>query len=151
VSGIALEKGLLSVGGTGAEAGPVAGRTIRLVPPQPDQRFEVDPQFKNLLPPQSAGELAELEREVLTEGCRDPLVVWEQGDRKALADGHTRLEICLRHRRPYQLTKIDLPTREEVLDRRRGIGRFLWNEYGTTWRSHQFRALDPEMPAEMVR
>ncbi|MGJ7578910.1 plasmid replication/partition related protein [Variovorax sp. RHLX14] len=39
-----------------------------------------------------------LERSILTEGCRDALVLW--GD--VLVDGHNRYRICRKHDLPYQ-------------------------------------------------
>ena len=36
----------------------------------------VDPEFKALIPPLSAEEYAQLEANLLADGCRDPLVVW---------------------------------------------------------------------------
>lgn len=39
-------------------------------------RFRIDPEFKALIPPLSAEERAQLEENIMAEGCRDPLVVW---------------------------------------------------------------------------
>jgi hypothetical protein len=36
----------------------------------------IDPEFRALIPPLTAGEQAQLEANLLAEGCRDPLVVW---------------------------------------------------------------------------
>src|ERR671925_466850 len=36
----------------------------------------IDPQLRALIPPLSAEERAQLEQNLLAEGCRDPLVVW---------------------------------------------------------------------------
>ena len=36
----------------------------------------IDPEFKALIPPLSAEELAQLEANIVADGCRDPLVVW---------------------------------------------------------------------------
>jgi hypothetical protein len=110
------EKGFVAVEACGEQGVPGEGRSVRLLLPAPDERFAIDVDFKNLLPPLSAGELTELELQILTEGCRDPLIIWEHENRKLLADGHTRLEICLRHRRPYQLATLDLPSRAHVVD-----------------------------------
>ncbi len=38
----------------------------------------VDPEFKALIPPLSAEERAQLEANLIADGCRDPLVVWVQ-------------------------------------------------------------------------
>ena len=55
--------------------------------------IQIDPEFKALIPPLSADESAQLEANLVADGCRDPLVVW--GD--TLIDGHNRKAI---HHRP---------------------------------------------------
>ncbi len=100
-------------GGRPDETGPDA--VLHLVPPKPDDRFEIDPIFRDLLPPPSPGELSELERQILRQGCRDPLITWTHEGGTVLIDGHTRLTICLRHHRPYQLSTQKLRDREAVV------------------------------------
>jgi hypothetical protein len=68
--------------------------------PDPDARsFNVeepapiiDPVFSTLLPELTEEESAALEKSLIEEGCRDPLLTW-QG---ILIDGHNRLRICTR-------------------------------------------------------
>ncbi len=60
-----------------------------------------DPEFQSFIPPLSIGELRALEENILANGCRDPLVVWNG----LLLDGHNRLTICREH-------KIDFTTVE---------------------------------------
>jgi hypothetical protein len=50
----------------------------------------IDPRFKSLIPPLSAEELAQLESNIVADGCRDPLVVWNGYG--ILVDGHNRHE-----------------------------------------------------------
>lgn len=73
----------------------------------------IDPEIASLLVPHSPQELALLERSMLGEGCREPLVVW-QGPR-ILLDGHARLDICRRHGVPFRVAEIDLPDREAAI------------------------------------
>jgi len=40
----------------------------------------IDPEFQSLIPPLAPEELAQLEANILADGCRDPLVVWECPD-----------------------------------------------------------------------
>jgi ParB family chromosome partitioning protein len=40
----------------------------------------IDPEFKALIPPLAPEELAQLEANIIKDGCRDPLVVWETYD-----------------------------------------------------------------------
>ena len=60
--------------------------------------LKIDPEFKSLIPPLTPDERAGLEASILTEGCRDALIVW--GD--ILIDGHNRYEICTKHNIPYK-------------------------------------------------
>lgn len=53
----------------------------------------IDSEFKALIPPLAPEELAQLEANILADGCRDPLVTW-QG---ILIDGHNRFAICSKH------------------------------------------------------
>ena len=58
----------------------------------------IKPRFRDLIPPLSPEELADLESSILTEGCRDPLVTWGV----VVVDGHHRYEICQRHGKPFK-------------------------------------------------
>jgi len=42
----------------------------------------IDPEFQSLIPPLAPEELAQLEANILADGCRDPLVVWLPNDTK---------------------------------------------------------------------
>lgn len=58
----------------------------------------IDPEFQSLIPPLTPDELGQLEANLLNDGCRDPLVMW-QG---ILLDGHNRYALCTRHSLPFQ-------------------------------------------------
>jgi hypothetical protein len=58
---------------------------------------EIAPELKALIPPLSPDEYAQLEQNILADGCRDPLVLWDD----YLLDGHNRFEICIKHGLPY--------------------------------------------------
>ncbi len=47
--------------------------------------------------------------------CLDPLIVWADGPRRILLDGHNRLKICRRHSLAYNVEAIDLQDREAAL------------------------------------
>ncbi len=71
----------------------------------------VDPELKAYIDPLTPDEYAALERSLLTEGCRDALVLW--GD--LLVDGHNRHEICTKHNLPFQTVQSQLfKTMEDV-------------------------------------
>ena len=54
--------------------------------------IKIDPEFQALIPPLAAEERQQLEANIVQDGCRDPLVVWDG----ILIDGHNRHEICTR-------------------------------------------------------
>ena len=58
----------------------------------------VNPELKAYIAPLTADEHEALERSILSEGCRDALVLW--GD--VLVDGHNRFGICQQHGLPFQ-------------------------------------------------
>ena len=58
----------------------------------------VNQELKAYIDPLTPEEHEALERSILTEGCRDALVLW--GD--VLVDGHNRYGICQKHGLPFQ-------------------------------------------------
>ncbi|VVE17013.1 hypothetical protein [Pandoraea anhela] len=54
---------------------------------------QINEELKAYIDPLTPDEYAALEQSLLTEGCRDALVLW--GD--VLVDGHNRYEICRKH------------------------------------------------------
>lgn len=72
----------------------------------------IDSEFQALIPPLSAEERAQLEANLLADGCRDPLVVW--GD--VLVDGHNRYEICTRHDLPFDTVEVEFDSRSHAVE-----------------------------------
>ena len=68
-------------------------------------QIRIDPEFKALIPPLSAYELSQLEANIVSDGCRDPLVVW--GIAEVLVDGHNRYEICTRLGIEFKTVELD--------------------------------------------
>lgn len=58
----------------------------------------VNPELQAYIDPLTPDEHDALERSMLTEGCRDALVLWGE----TLVDGHNRYGICQKHGLPYQ-------------------------------------------------
>ena len=63
----------------------------------------INPKFRSLIPPLAPEELAQLEANIIADGCRDPLVTW----RDMLIDGHNRYDICTRHGIKFQAVEMD--------------------------------------------
>ena len=73
--------------------------------------LQINEGFQKLIPPLSSEELVALEESVTREGCRDPLVVWND----TIIDGHNRYEICQKHNIEFQtVARNDLETELDV-------------------------------------
>jgi hypothetical protein len=74
----------------------------------------IDPEFLALIPPLNATERQGLGASILAEGCREPLIVWEE--KNILVDGHNRYEICTAHGIAFQIVTRSFPDRTSVMD-----------------------------------
>jgi len=72
----------------------------------------IDPEFKALIPPLAPEELAQLEANIRSEGCRDPLVTWNG----TIIDGHNRHEICTKHGIGFECIRKEFPDRSHVIE-----------------------------------
>ena len=55
--------------------------------------LSINPEFKNLIPALDKNEYDQLEESILSEGCRESIVAWNN----TIVDGHNRYEICTNH------------------------------------------------------
>lgn len=76
--------------------------------------IRIDKEFHALIPPLSTEEREQLEQNIVSDGCRDPLVVWAQ--QSILLDGHNRHEICERHGIGYAVREIEFDDRQAAFD-----------------------------------
>jgi len=74
--------------------------------------LQIDPEFKNLIPPLSLGEFEALKENLSLYGCRDRLVVWK--DHNILLDGHHRYQICTDLKLPFETRELELSNRAEA-------------------------------------
>ena len=75
-----------------------------------NEMIKVDKEFRDLIPPIGNEEVQLLEKSLLNEGCRDPLVVWEG----ILVDGHNRHCICTKYGIPYNVVERHFSNRDEA-------------------------------------
>ena len=75
------------------------------------QNIIIDEEFKGLLPALSTETYALLEANLLENGCRDVLVLWNG----ILIDGYNRYEICTKHGIPFDTVDKGFSTRDEVM------------------------------------
>lgn len=53
-------------------------------------QLKIDEEFRSLIPPLTAEEFQQLEANIIKDGCRDALVIWND----TIIDGHNRYRIC---------------------------------------------------------
>lgn len=71
----------------------------------------IDPEFQALAPPLLKNEYRQLEKNILRDGCREPISIWNN----TILDGHNRYAICLGHNLPFQVTNVNLVDRDDAL------------------------------------
>ena len=76
----------------------------------------VNKELRDLIPPLSEEEFEQLEKNVVAEGIRDPLVVWKQPDgHDMLIDGHNRFFISAHHAGiPFKTVNMDFADMDEA-------------------------------------
>jgi hypothetical protein len=72
----------------------------------------IDLEFKNLIPALQDDERIQLETNLVGDGCRDPLTLWNG----ILIDGHNRYEICTRNGINFNTVQMQFETREDVIE-----------------------------------
>ena len=72
--------------------------------------LKINPTFKDLIPPLSKEELEGLEKNILANGCEQPIKLW-QG---YIVDGHNRYEICMRHKLSCHLEEREFESQNDV-------------------------------------
>lgn len=73
-------------------------------------------EFKNLIPSLTEEEFRQLEANILSEGIREPILLWNNGGDYILVDGHNRFSISQKHGIDFQFTVIPFKDEEEVRD-----------------------------------
>ena len=63
----------------------------------------INESLENVMPPLQEMELKLLEESLLSEGCRDPLVVWNG----VIVDGHNRYRICRENEIPFSYVEME--------------------------------------------
>ena len=75
------------------------------------RQLRIDPEFKNLIRPLRREEYRQLELNLVREGCREDIVVWNN----TIVDGHNRYEICNKLHIPYGVYEREFPNRDAVI------------------------------------
>ncbi len=88
-------------------------------------QLTIIPELESLIPPLLDDEFKQLETNLIREGCREPLLVWETAAHTVrntddttslfvLIDGHNRYQICTSHGIPYRILMKEFASIEEV-------------------------------------
>lgn len=73
--------------------------------------LKINMEFKNLIRPLQKKEFLQLEANILSDGCRDPIVTWKG----FIVDGHNRYEICSEHQIPFEIVEMDFECKEAAI------------------------------------
>ena len=74
--------------------------------------MKIDVEFQSLIPPLTYEEKKMLEESILSEGCRDAIVVWND----TIIDGHNRYEICTKYNIPFETVNHDFDSRNDAIE-----------------------------------
>jgi transcriptional regulator with XRE-family HTH domain len=74
-------------------------------------QIKIDEEFKSLIPPMSRDERMQLEDNLLSDGCREPLVLWKD----TIVDGHNRYEICTRLDIDFETVQMEFGSRNDAV------------------------------------
>ena len=72
--------------------------------------LKINPQFKDLIPPLAADELAGLTQSILSQGCRDVIKLWKG----TIVDGHNRYAICQQHNIPFKVSEMRFASKKDA-------------------------------------
>ena len=79
------------------------------------EQLVVTDKLKNIITPLGKEEFQQLHDNIVEEGCREPLIVWEKKGKYILVDGHNRYQICTRHNIPFQVVTRKFKDQDEVI------------------------------------
>ncbi|UZS00192.1 ParB N-terminal domain-containing protein [Chondrinema litorale] len=81
-----------------------------------EPEVKILPELKDFITPLTKEEYEQLEENIKSEGCRDPLTVWNRDGEYILVDGHNRYKICLTNDVEYTIEMKDFSSMEEAKD-----------------------------------
>ena len=73
--------------------------------------LKIDKGFQELIRPLYKNEYLQLEENLIADGCRDPITVWNG----VIVDGHNRYNICKKHDIPFAIEEKSFSCREEAI------------------------------------
>ena len=73
--------------------------------------LKIDKGFQELIRPLFKNEYLQLEANLISDGCREPIAVWNG----VIVDGHNRYKICTEHGIPFSIVEMHFNYREEAI------------------------------------
>jgi len=73
--------------------------------------LKIDKDFQDLIRPLFKNEYLQLEANLISDGCREPIAVWNG----VIVDGHNRYKICTEHEIPFSIVEMHFNYREEAI------------------------------------
>jgi len=73
--------------------------------------LKINPEFKSLIPPLNREEYVQLEENILQDGIRESISLWNE----TIIDGHTRYEIALKHGLPFTTVGYEFASESDVI------------------------------------
>ena len=70
----------------------------------------IDSELEQVAPPLKKCELDMLEKDIIENGCRDPLAIWNG----VIVDGHNRYRICQEHNIPFAVEEINFDDKTQA-------------------------------------
>ena len=73
--------------------------------------LKINEKFRSVAPPLSENEIRLLREDILANGCRDPLIVWDG----VIVDGHHRYKVCRENNIPFLVMEMEFKDENEAL------------------------------------
>lgn len=74
-------------------------------------KLRIDPEFQDLISPLSEKEFEMLEQNIIRDGCREPISIWNA----VILDGHNRYKICQQHSIHFSVAQISVTSRQDAI------------------------------------
>ena len=74
-------------------------------------KLKINETYRTLISPLSSEEYLQLEENIVNEGCREPIIIWNN----VIVDGHNRYQICTEWELPFRTQEISFSSEEEAI------------------------------------
>lgn len=70
--------------------------------------------LRDFIVPLDDEQLSQLEKNILAEGCREPIIVWKHSHKLIIVDGHNRYGICRKNKLPFKIKQLAFRNLEDA-------------------------------------